>query len=85
MIKLQSKNFFNGSFVISVKVTTQEIDRVGFIRLPRYWAIGTHENHRTEIWTLLPEARDLLAGELDGLGYGPDFSFPILEAAPIYS
>lgn len=65
-IKSRTAGFFDGSFVVGVTVTAPKSDAVGFVGLLQYRAIGIHENHRTEIRTLLPASCDLLASELDG-------------------
>ena len=84
-ITSQPSGFFDGSFVVVVMVTTQKRDAIGFVGLLQYRAIGIHENHGAEIRTLLLKSSDFLASKLDSFRDGPDFSFPILKAAPIYS
>lgn len=66
-IKPQPAGFFDGGFVVGVTVTTQYTDGAGLVGLLQDRAVDINEDHWTEIRTLLREACDLLAGELNGL------------------
>src|SRR6266851_1327958 len=51
----------------------------------RYWIVGIagiEQRHRTKLRPLLPEPQQFLTSQLDGNGYRPDLTFPILNGAP---